>query len=128
LSDNIENQAQGISKQNKLSVENIDEEEDKCDLYIDNMRVLVVDGHENFLRKIRSRFPSWSVPGDNLNVFKPTKLDIVVYSPGHCSHSILKIGRQIAASTEAVEIFVNSINPDMLEDEIQNKLKQLMCV
>ncbi len=98
------------------------------DLDIANMRVLVVGGRENFLQKIQKRFPIWNVPGDDLNSFKPTKLDVVVYYPRHCSHKLLIQGRKIAVATNALEVFVSSVNPDMLEEEIQLKLHNLISL
>lgn len=99
----------------------------ELDIDFSALKVLLVGGHENFLKKVQSRYPNWIVPGTGLFTLSPTKLDLVVYFTDHCGHSLWQTGRTIAAKTAAMEIYASSVNIDAFVTEVQEKLRLALC-
>ena len=104
---------------------------DECinedDLGLDTMKVLVVGGHENFLNKLRQRFPNWIIPGDALFTSEPTKVDVVIYIHLHCGHSLYEKGKMVAANTNAFELYTKSVNIDAFVKEVSTNLRLLLA-
>lgn len=109
-----------------VDVKTESEQEGQNDIDLDNMKVLVVGGHENFLNKLRQRFPQWVIPGDELFTSEPTKVDVVIYIHLHCGHSLYAKGRNIAMNTNAYELYTHSVNIEAFIKEVTHNLWKLL--
>lgn len=109
-----------------VDVETKGEHEGQNDIDLEDMKVLVVGGHENFLNKLRQRFPQWVIPGDELFTSEPTKVDVVIYVPLHCGHSLYAKGRSVAMNTNAYELYTKSVNIEAFIKEVTHNLWKLL--
>ena len=97
------------------------------DIDLSQFSVLCIGGHENFLKKLRQRFPLWDVPGTQVSSNGSKSYDLVLYYVDHCSHSQYHIGRQIASAAGAIELYIGrSINLDMVERNVKRNLALLL--
>lgn len=109
-----------------VDVETKSEQGIRNDIDLENIKALVVGGHENFLNKLRQRFPNWAIPGDELFTSEPTKTDVVIYIPLHCGHSLYAKGRAVATNTNAYELYTQSVNIEAFIKEVTLNLRKLL--
>lgn len=101
-------------------------EEELAAIDLDSMRVVMIGGNPNFLNKLKQRFPTWTILTDELIRVRPSKVDLVLYNYLHCSHSLYNCGKQLAAQTSAIEIYVENTNIDKFEDEVRHKINEAL--
>lgn len=101
-------------------------EEELAAIDLDSMRVVMIGGNPNFLNKLKLRFPAWTILTDELIRVRPSKVDLVLYNYLHCSHSLYNCGKQLAAQTSAIEIYVENTNIEKFEDEVRHKINEAL--
>ncbi|RGC58469.1 hypothetical protein DXA92_08090 [Agathobaculum butyriciproducens] len=100
--------------------------EDLAAIELESMRIIMVGGNLNFRNKLKQRFPGWTILGEDMIRMRPSKVDIVLYNYLHCSHRLYNCGKQMAAQSGAIEIYVENTNIDKFEEEVRRKISEVL--
>lgn len=89
-------------------------------------RVLFIGGHENFIKKVRQIYPSWTfLKPEEINSSK-VKRDyaLIVIQTNHVSHNIIE--RAKAFCKDAPVVYSNCTNVNRAINELTNMLSTVM--